>query len=193
VSWALALPLRRVRAPRPAPPPPPETPEAPSAAAASPRPIPPPRLKDWVGVLAMVVGMFMALVDIQIVTSSLAQIQGGLSASPDEISWVQTSYLISEVVMIPLSGALTRLFSTRVLFVGSAVGFTITSALCACATSLNAMIIFRVMQGFLGGAMIPTVFPVVYTVFPARQLAVIMVLISLILNLSSTVGPTLGG
>ncbi len=141
----------------------------------------------------MVFGMFMALLDIQIVTSSLTQIQGGLSASADEISWVQTSYIIAEVVMIPLSGTLARLLSTRVLFVAATIGFTISSALCASATSLGAMIVFRVMQGFLGGAMIPTVFPVVYTVFPPKQLAVVMVLISLILNLSSTVGPTVGG
>jgi MFS transporter, DHA2 family, multidrug resistance protein len=141
----------------------------------------------------MVFGMFMALVDIQIVTSSLTQIQGGLSASPDEISWVQTSYLIAEVVMIPLTGMLSRLMSTRILFVASTVGFTIASALCATATSLGAMIFYRIIQGFLSGAMIPTVFPVVYTVFPPRQLATVMVLISLILNLSSTVGPSLGG
>jgi DHA2 family multidrug resistance protein len=141
----------------------------------------------------MVFGMFMALLDIQIVTSSLTQIQGGLSASADEISWVQTSYIIAEVVMIPLSGTLSRLLSTRVLFVGATIGFTIASALCASATSLGTMIVFRVMQGFLGGAMVPTVFPVVYTVFPPRQLATVMVLISLILNLSSTVGPTVGG
>lgn len=149
--------------------------------------------RQWVGVLAMVFGMFMALLDIQIVTSSLTQIQGGLSASADEISWVQTSYIIAEVVMIPLSGTLSRLMSTRVLFVSATIGFTIASALCASATTLGAMILFRVIQGFLGGAMIPTVFPVVYTVFPPRQLAVVMVLISLILNLSSTVGPTVGG
>jgi len=141
----------------------------------------------------MVFGMFMALLDIQIVTSSLTQIQGGLSASADEISWIQTSYIIAEVVMIPLSGTLSRLLSTRVLYVSCTIGFTIASALCAGATNLGAMIVFRVMQGFLGGAMIPTVFPVVYTLFPPRQLAVLMVVISLILNLSSTVGPTVGG
>ena len=141
----------------------------------------------------MVFGMLMALLDIQIVTSSLTQIQGGLSASSDEISWVQTSYLIAEVVMIPLSGTLSRLMSTRILYVVSTVGFTISSALCAGATSLGAMIVFRVMQGFLGGAMIPTVFPVIYTVFPPRQLAGVMVIISLVLNLSSTLGPTIGG
>src|SRR5271154_4000723 len=168
----LVSPLRRVRSPRA-----PQSLASPPADPASPapasrgRPTQPASLRQWVGVLAMVFGMFMALLDIQIVTSSLAQIQGGLSASTDEISWVQTSYLIAEVVMIPLSGTLSRLLSTRVLFVASTVGFTITSALCASATSLGAMIVFRVMQGFLGGAMIPTVFPVVYTVFPPRQLA----------------------
>jgi DHA2 family multidrug resistance protein len=182
--------LGRVRTPRPAPPPPP--PPAPAASSHRDH-IQPASARQWIGVLAMVFGMFMALLDIQIVTSSLTQIQGGLSASADEISWVQTSYLIAEVVMIPLSGMLSRLLSTRVLFVASTVGFTIASALCASATSLGAMIFFRVLQGFLGGAMIPTVFPVIYTVFPPRQLAALMVVISLILNLSSTVGPTLGG
>jgi MFS transporter, DHA2 family, multidrug resistance protein len=150
-------------------------------------------LRDWAGVLAMVFGMFLAIMDIQIVTSSLAQIQGGLSATADEIGWVQTSYLIAEVVMIPLSGTLSRLLSTRVLFVISAVGFTIMSAMCATATSLGQMIVYRAAQGFIGGAMVPTVFPVVYTLFPPRQLAPLMVIISLILNLSSTLGPTIGG
>jgi MFS transporter, DHA2 family, multidrug resistance protein len=167
---------------------------APTQAAAVPTgPERQPSLRDWAGVLAMVFGMFLAIMDIQIVTSSLAQIQGGLSATADEIGWVQTSYLIAEVVMIPLSGTLSRLLSTRVLFVISAVGFTVMSALCATATSLGEMIVFRAAQGFIGGAMVPTVFPVIYTLFPPQQLALLMVIISLILNLSSTLGPTIGG
>jgi DHA2 family multidrug resistance protein len=150
-------------------------------------------LRDWLGVLAMVVGLFMAIMDVQIVTSSLTQIQGGLSASPDEISWVQTSYLIADVIMVPLSGTLSRLLSTRVLFVTAALGFTGASALCATATSLGQMILYRAMQGFSGGAMMPLVFPVIYTKFRMPQLATVMVLISLILNMSSTLGPTIGG
>src|SRR5215212_6996496 len=106
----------------------------------------------------MVFGMFMAILDIQIVSSSLSEIQAGLAASADEISWVQTSYLIAEVIMIPLSGFLARLLSTRVLFVLSATGFTVMSAACAMAWSIGSMIVFRCLQGFLGGAMIPTVF-----------------------------------
>ena len=141
----------------------------------------------------MVFGQFMAIMDVQIVTSSLLQIQGGLSASPDEISWVQTAYLIADVVMVPLSGMLSRLLSTRVVFVGATLGFTAASALCATATSLGQMILYRALQGFCGGAMTPAVFPVVYTKFQGAVLARIMVLISLILNLSSTLGPTIGG
>jgi len=150
-------------------------------------------VRDWVGILAMVFGLFMAIMDVQIVTSSLTQIQGGLSASPDEISWVQTAYLIADVVMVPLSGMLSRLLSTRVLFVSATLGFTAASALCATATSLTQMILYRALQGFSGGAITPSVFPVLYTKFRGPQLATLMVLISLILNLSSTLGPTIGG
>jgi MFS transporter, DHA2 family, multidrug resistance protein len=155
--------------------------------------VPAPSSRDWIGVLAMVVGLFMAIMDVQIVTSSLTQIQGGLSASPDEIAWVQTSYLIADVVMVPLSGMLSRLLSTRVLFVTATLGFTAASGLCATATSLSQMILYRAMQGFSGGAMTPAVFPVVYTKFRQPYLASIMVVISVILNLSSTLGPTIGG
>ncbi|HZT89096.1 MAG TPA: DHA2 family efflux MFS transporter permease subunit [Stellaceae bacterium] len=167
--------------------------EAAPPVAAPPPPAPAPTLRDWIGVLAMVVGQFMAIMDVQIVTSSLTQIQGGLSASPDEIAWVQTAYLIADVVMVPLSGMLSRLLSTRVVFVTAALSFTLASTLCATATTLGQMIVYRAFQGFSGGAITPTVFPVVYMKFRPPQLATVMVLISLILNLSSTLGPTIGG
>ncbi len=195
MTWTLTAPLRRARIARravvTAPPKPAVLPASTPSAAAAQAPLP--SLRDWLGVLAMVVGLFMAIMDVQIVTSSLTQIQGGLSASSDEISWVQTSYLIADVVMVPLSGTLSRLLSTRILFVTAALGFTGASALCATATSLGQMIVYRAMQGFSGGAMMPLVFPVIYTKFRMPQLATVMVLISLILNLSSTLGPTIGG
>src|SRR5690349_25101790 len=81
-------------------------PERPPAAA-TPGPDEAPRLRDWIGVLAMCAGLVMAIMDVQIVASSLTQIQGGLSASSDEIAWVQTAYLIADVVMVPLSGMMT--------------------------------------------------------------------------------------
>ena len=172
--------------------------EAPAKPAAGAHPEPSaagtePTLRDWIGVLAMGTGLFMAIMDVQIVTSSLTQIQGGLSASTDEIAWVQTAYLIADVVMVPMSGILSRLLSTRILFVVAALGFTGTSVLCATATSLGQMILYRAMQGFCGGAITPTVWPVVYTKFRGRQLASVIALISVILSLSSTLGPTLGG
>jgi MFS transporter, DHA2 family, multidrug resistance protein len=193
MTWALPSPLRRARTLRRAAAAARPKPTAATAATISAKPPPAPTLRDWVGVLAMVVGLFMAIMDVQIVTSSLTQIQGGLSASADEIAWVQTSYLIADVVMVPLSGMLSRLLSTRVLFVTAALGFTASSALCATATSLGQMIVYRAAQGFCGGAMTPTVFPVVYTKFRQPHLANVMVVISVILNLSSTLGPTIGG
>jgi len=149
--------------------------------------------REWAGFMSMVLGMFMAILDIQIVSASIAEIQAGLAASPDEVAWVQTSYLIAEIVMIPLSGWLSRLLSTRILFVGSAIGFTIFSALCATASSLDQMIVYRAAQGFLGGAMIPTVFATSFALFPRRQQATISVLIGLTATMAPTIGPTLGG
>lgn len=149
--------------------------------------------RHLLGYLAMIFGMFMAILDIQIVSSSISEIQAGLSASADEIAWVQTSYLIAEVIMIPLSGYLSRLLSTRVLFVMSALGFTMMSILCATASSLDTMIAYRALQGFLGGAMIPTVVATSYLLFAPQKRAGISVVIGLVATFAPTIGPTLGG
>ena len=101
-----------------------------TAAPAHPDKVP---VRRVVAFFAMVFGMFMSILDIQIVSASLSEIQAGLGAGADEIAWVQTSYLIAEVIMIPLSGTLARIVSTRVLFATSAAGFTIASALAATA------------------------------------------------------------
>src|SRR5947208_16066469 len=136
-----------------------------AAADASER-IPPRRLFAF---LIMVFGMFMSILDIQIVSASLAEIQAGLSASSSEVSWVQTSYLIAEVIAIPLSGFLSRAFGTRLLFAISASGFTIASFFCGFASTIEQMILWRAIQGFLGAGMIPTVFASAYTVFPREN------------------------
>ncbi|PZW39267.1 DHA2 family multidrug resistance protein [Humitalea rosea] len=149
--------------------------------------------RHFFGFMSMVLGMFMAILDIQIVSASISDIQAGLAASPDEASWVQTSYLIAEIVMIPLSGFLSRLLSTRLLFTISALGFTIFSFACAMATSLPEMIVFRALQGFLGGAMIPTVFASAFLMFKGDQRTRMSVLIGLTATLAPTIGPTLGG
>jgi MFS transporter, DHA2 family, multidrug resistance protein len=143
--------------------------------------------------LFMVFGMFMAILDIQIVSSSLSEIQAGISASADEISWVQTSYLIAEVVMIPLSGKLSEILGTRLLFTLSAIGFTLMSLMCAMSGSIGEMMVWRALQGFVGGAMIPTVFATSFTIFPPKQRNFVSPLIGLIATLAPTIGPTVGG
>lgn len=158
---------------------------------AAPRESIPPRL--LIGFLAMVVGMFMAILDIQIVAASLAEIQAGLAASADEIVWVQNAYLIAEVIMIPLSGYLSRALGTRWSFVISAAGFTLASMGCAMAQNMSQMIVLRVIQGFIGGAMIPSVFAAAYTVMPRSRQASVTVMIGLVATIAPTVGPTLGG
>ena len=154
---------------------------------------PPMDRRKLIAFFAMVVGMFMSILDIQIVSASLSEIQAGLSAGSDEIAWVQTSYLIAEVIMIPLSGTLARILSTRVLFTVCAGGFTLASALCATATNIEQMIIYRALQGFIGGGMIPSVFAAAFTIFPPSKRSVVSPIIGLIATLAPTIGPTVGG
>ena len=141
----------------------------------------------------MCFGMFMAFLDIQIVSSSLADIQAGLSASADEIPWVQTAYLIAEVIAIPLSGFLSRALGTRILFAVSAAGFTLASIMCGMSSSIGSMIVWRALQGFIGGGMVPTVFASAYFVFQGPRQKFIAPVVGLIATLAPTIGPTIGG
>src|SRR5450432_3689722 len=143
--------------------------------------------------LIMVFGMFMSILDIQIVSASLSEIQAGLSASSSEVSWVQTAYLIAEVIAIPLSGFLSRALGTRILFAISAAGFTLSSLACGFTSSIEQMILWRAIQGFLGAGMIPTVFASAYTVFPRSKFHIVGPIIGLVATLAPTVGPTVGG
>jgi len=141
----------------------------------------------------MCVGMFAALLDIQIVASSLQDIGGGLSAAQDQISWVQTAYLIAEIIIIPLSGWLTRVFSTRWLFTMSAAGFTASSMLCGVAWNIQSMILFRALQGMLGASMIPTVFTSSFHYFPGRRRVYSAAVVGTIASVAPVLGPVIGG
>src|SRR3981081_2549361 len=143
--------------------------------------------------LIMVFGMFMSILDIQIVSASLSEIQAGLSASSSEVSWVQTAYLIAEVIAIPLSGFLSRARGTRCLFAISRAGFTASSLACGFTSSIEQMILWRAIQGFLGAGMIPTVFASAYTVFPRSKFHIVGPVIGLVATLAPTIGPTVGG
>jgi MFS transporter, DHA2 family, multidrug resistance protein len=153
--------------------------------------------ENWIRSLfpfvVMCFGGFMALLDIQIVASSLQQIGGGLSAAQDEISWVQTAYLIAEIVVIPLSGWLTRVFSTRWLFAASAAGFTVTSLLCGLAWNIESMILFRALQGLLGASMIPTMFTSSFYFFQGSRRVYSAAVVGSIASVAPTLGPVIGG
>ncbi len=150
-------------------------------------------LKSLLPFVVMCFGGFMALLDIQIVASSLQEIGGGLSAAQDEISWVQTAYLIAEIVVIPLSGWLTRLLSTRWLFAASAAGFTLTSLLCGLAWNIESMIVFRALQGLLGASMIPTMFTSSFYFFQGPRRVYSAAVIGTIASVAPTLGPVIGG
>jgi MFS transporter, DHA2 family, multidrug resistance protein len=149
--------------------------------------------RDAIAFGLMCLGCFIAFLDIQIVSASLQQIGGGLSASQDELSWVQTSYLIAEIIVIPLSGWLSRVMSTRWLVAASAAGFTAASVLCSSAWDINSMIAFRTLQGFFGGSMIPTAYTAAVILFPAKHKAVAASFVTAAAGLAPTVGPVVGG
>ncbi|WP_295636302.1 MFS transporter [Novosphingobium sp.] len=161
------------------------------ATAPSPATLPLARKYLIFGILAF--GQFMALLDIQIVAASLNDVQAGLSAGPDETSWVQTAYLMAELVMIPFSAFLGQAMSTRWLFALSAGLFTLSSIACGLAWNIESMIAFRAIQGFVGGAMVPTVFAVGFTIFEGKQRALIPAILGMVSVLAPTIGPTVGG
>jgi MFS transporter, DHA2 family, multidrug resistance protein len=138
-------------------------------------------------------GCFIAFLDIQIVSASIGEIGGGLSASPDDMSWVQTSYLIGDIIVIPLAAWLSRVFSTRWLVTIGAAGFTITSMLCGMAWDIRSMIVFRALQGLFGGVMIPTAFTAAVVLFQGKQKAVAASCVSAAAGLAPTLGPVIGG
>jgi DHA2 family multidrug resistance protein len=150
--------------------------------------------KEWIAFMAITIGSFVAMLDVQIVASSLNQIQAGLSASVDEIQWVQTSYLIAEIVAVPLAGFLGPLLSTGVLYTVSCIGFTVSSVACAFAWNLPSMVVFRALQGFLGGGMLPASYAAMFMLFPdQKQLRLAQMLGGMTSTLAPAIGPTFGG
>jgi MFS transporter, DHA2 family, multidrug resistance protein len=148
---------------------------------------------QWGGYTAMCVGMFMAILDIQIVAAALPRISQALDIPLDRLSWIQTAYLITEVIAIALSGRLTRALSTRGVFTLGAAGFVVASIGCAASRGFVALIVWRAVQGFCGGVIIPTAFAAGYKMF-AKQLQWRAILIAGTLAvLAPTLGPLLGG
>ena len=152
-----------------------------------------PGLATWAGFTLMGVGMFMAILDVQVVATSLPTIQAALKMAPDQMSWIQTAYLIAEVIAIPLTGYLTRLLSMRWLFVGAVSLFTLASLGCANSHGFTDLIAWRVLQGFSGGTLIPAVFSAVFLLFPPRYEEIATTIAGVLAVLAPTVGPIVGG
>ena len=147
----------------------------------------------WIAFAIMCLGMFMAILDIQIVTTSLPAIRAALRIAPDQMVWIQTAYLTAEIVAIPLTGYLTRLVGMRWLFVSAISVFTLASAACAASNGFAPLIAARIVQGFAGGTLIPAVFSAVFLLFPQRQQGLATTLAGVAAVLAPTVGPVVGG
>ncbi len=156
-------------------------------------PVGEPTRRDWIAVMSVMLGAFMAVLDIQITNSSLKDIQGALSATLEEGSWISTSYLVAEIIMIPLTAWLVQLLSARRLAVWVSGGFLIASLMCSMAWSLESMIVFRALQGFTGGALIPLAFTLTLIKLPEHHRAKGMAMFAMTATFAPSIGPTIGG
>jgi MFS transporter, DHA2 family, multidrug resistance protein len=152
-----------------------------------------PTMATWCGFLLMCLGMFMAILDIQVVATSLPAIRSALAISPDAMSWIQTAYLIAEVIAIPLTGLFTRVLTLRGLFATAVSVFTLASIGCAFSGGFAVLLLFRIVQGFAGGVLIPAVFSAVFLLFPSRLHAVATTIGGVVAVLAPTIGPIVGG
>jgi DHA2 family multidrug resistance protein len=149
--------------------------------------------KTWIAVIGSTLGAFMAVLNIQIVNASLADIQGAIGAGIDDGGWISTSYLIAEIVVIPLSGWLAQAFSIRVYLLTNAVLFLLFSAACALARDLPQMIVLRAIQGFTGGVLIPMAFTLIITLLPKAKQPIGLALFAVSATFAPAIGPTIGG
>lgn len=153
----------------------------------------PTSLPTWIGFSALCLGMFMAILDIQIVATSLPEIQGDLGILPAQMSWIQTAYLIAEIITIPLTGKLTRTFGLKYLGIAAIAAFALASTGCAASNGFGSLIIFRILQGLAGGCLIPSVFSAVFLLFPERRQALATGIAGSLAVLAPAIGPLIGG
>ncbi|MET4482096.1 DHA2 family efflux MFS transporter permease subunit [Bradyrhizobium sp. F1.13.3] len=151
------------------------------------------RATVWITILAAMIGAFMAILNIQITNASLLNIEGGIGTGVDNGSWISTSYLIGEIVVIPLTDYLSRVFSFRAIMLSFAGLFAAFSVACAFATDLPTMIALRAFQGFFGGVLIPMAFTLVFTKLPKRQQPIGLAMFAIAVTFAPAIGPTIGG
>jgi DHA2 family multidrug resistance protein len=144
-------------------------------------------------VIASTLGAFMAVLNIQIVNASLANIQGAIGAGIDDGGWISTAYLIAEIVVIPLSAWFADVFSVRAYLLTTTILFLVFSVACAFATNLEQMIVLRAIQGFAGGALIPMAFTIIITLLPKPKQPIGLAMFALSATFAPAIGPTIGG
>jgi DHA2 family multidrug resistance protein len=147
----------------------------------------------WISILAAMIGAFMAILNIQITNASLLNIEGGIGTGVDNGSWISTSYLIGEIVVIPLTDYLSRVFSFRKIMLAHATLFAMFSVACAFTHDLPSMIAMRGLQGYFGGVLIPMAFTLVFTKLPKPQQPIGLAMFALAVTFAPAIGPTIGG
>src|SRR5246127_3806718 len=147
----------------------------------------------WVSIFAAMIGAFMAILNIQITNASLLNIEGGIGTGVDNGSWISTSYLIGEIVVIPLTDYLSRVFSFRLIMLAHAALFAVFSVACAFTHDLPSMIAMRGLQGYFGGVLIPMAFTLVFTKLPKGQQPIGLAMLSIAVTFAPAIGPTIGG
>jgi DHA2 family multidrug resistance protein len=146
----------------------------------------------WIG-LTLTIATFMELLDTSIANVSLPHIAGGLGTSLDEATWVLTSYLVANAVVLPLSAWLSRVFGRKNYYMACVALFTLSSFLCGVAPNLGLLIFFRVLQGVAGGGLAPSEQAMLVDAFPPSKRAAAFGLYSMAIVLAPAIGPTLGG
>src|ERR1700723_2277000 len=147
----------------------------------------------WLGGGLLALSNFFVVLDITITNVSVPNIAGGLAVSPDQGTWVITSYAVAEAIMVPLTGWLAQRFGAVRLFCMATLGFGACSALCGFAPSLSALVLFRVMQGLCGGPIMPLSQTLLRRIFPASKQAAALGLWSMTTVVAPIAGPLLGG
>ena len=149
--------------------------------------------KVWLAVCGSMIGAFIAVLNIQITNASLPDIQGAIGAGIDDGGWISTSYLVAEIVVIPLTGFLTPIFSLRRYLLANTVLFLVMSVACAFAQNLEQMIVMRALQGFFGGVLIPLAFTITLTMLPRSKQPVGLAMFAMSATFAPAIGPTIGG
>jgi len=150
-------------------------------------------LKTWIAVGAALLGAFMAVLNIQVTNSSLPDIEGGIGTGGVNGTWISTAYLIGEIVVIPMTDFLSRVFSLRRYMIASTALFLLFSVACAQATSLPEMIALRALQGFFGGVLIPMAFTIIVSMLPAGKQPMGFAGFAVTATFAPAIGPTIGG